>query len=168
MISQNSMYLKSCSLLCDREQCGLSSLFLPQSSLFSSPQRSSSPKVLFFHSIEIMVQGHSASSLKCSKHNVYAKLILELHRTMDIFSRLPFLNWHFKTLMKFFIVHGTAFLEVFVTGEHFIFMQPAPFIQICFACLPLPGFELETQALWITLSGGKGLTLLQKPIPTAN
>lgn len=134
----------------------------------SSPQRSSSPKVLFFHSIEIVVQGHSASSLKCSKHNVYAKLMLELHRTMDVFSRLPFLNWHFKTLMKFSIVHGTAFLEVFVTGKHFIFMQPAPFIQMCFACLPLPGFEWETQALWITLSGGKGLTLLQNPIPTAN
>jgi hypothetical protein len=70
--------------------------------------------------------------------------------------------------MKFSIVHGTAFLEVFVTGKHFIFMQPAPFIQTCFACLPLPGFEWETQALWITLSGGKGLTLLQNPIPTAN
>lgn len=167
--SSTLSYLKSCSLLCSSEQCELPSFFLPQSSLFLFPPKILfPPKVLFFHSIEIVVQGHSASSLKCSKHNVYAKLILELHRTMDVFSRLPFLNWHFKTLMKFFIVHGTAFLEVFVTGKHFIFMQPAPFIQMCFACLPLPGFEWETQALWITLSGGKGLTLLQNPIPTAN
>jgi len=120
--SSTLSYLKSCSLLRSSEQCELPSLFLPQSSLFLFPPKILfPPKVLFFHSIEIVIQGHSASSLKCSKHNVYAKLLLKLYRTMDVFSRLPFLNWHFKTLMKFFIVHGTAFLEVFVTGEHFIF-----------------------------------------------
>jgi len=65
--------------------------------------------------------------------------------------------------MKFFIVHGSAFLVVFVTGEHFSFMQPALFFQICFACLPLPGFEWETQASWVSLSGGKGLTAEPHP-----
>lgn len=129
---------------------------------FPLPQRCSS-----FIQLKLWYKANSASSLKRSKHNVYAKLLLELYRTMDIFSHLPLLNWHFKTLMNFFIVHGSAFLEVFVTGEHFSFMQPAPFFQICFACLPLPGFEWETQALWVSLSGRKGLTLLQNPIPTA-